>query len=294
MVISVKLFKGSRERFTQISNEIINDEKISLGAKGLYLYLMSKPDGWNYYIDDMVNRSTDTKYKVKLYLKELESAGYLQRKANKLKNGAFKGWNYFIYETPTGLTEIRTVRNSDGPVYGQSVNDAVNSNTYNNSNTNISNTKDNNIVEQENFEVEEPKKNNKNLEFIKLVIEYLNKKANKNYKYSTPKTQVLIHARTEESFTLEDFKLVIDRKVKQWMNTEFEKFLRPETLFGTKFEGYLNENEGGNSGSSYRNSREKELDKVRNPAGERYIPKGAEVAEADRKKLFELYESKKL
>ena len=39
---------------------------------------------------------------------------------------------------------------------------------------------------------------------------------------------------------IEDFKTVIDKKSREWIGTEFEKFLRPETLFGTKFEGYLN------------------------------------------------------
>jgi hypothetical protein len=46
-----------------------------------------------------------------------------------------------------------------------------------------------------------------------------------------------------EKFTLEDFKTVIDKKAKSWMGTEWQKYLRPETLFGTKFEGYLNEKE---------------------------------------------------
>ena len=41
--------------------------------------------------------------------------------------------------------------------------------------------------------------------------------------------------------TVEDFKKVIDSKSKEWLNTDFEKYLRPATLFGTKFENYLNE-----------------------------------------------------
>jgi len=74
-----------------------------------------------------------------------------------------------------------------------------------------------------------------------LVIDYLNLKANTNYKHTTPKTKKLIDARLKETFVLEDFKTVIDNKCKSWKGTEWEKFLRPETLFGTKFESYLNE-----------------------------------------------------
>lgn len=73
------------------------------------------------------------------------------------------------------------------------------------------------------------------------VLEILNDAANTSYKASTKKTRQLIDARLSEKFTLEDFKSVILKKSKQWKGTSMEKYLRPETLFGTKFEGYLNE-----------------------------------------------------
>lgn len=76
------------------------------------------------------------------------------------------------------------------------------------------------------------------------VISCLNEKAGTKYKHSTKKTRDCIHARLAEGFTLEDFKTVIDKKCADWMGTEWEKFLRPETLFGTKFEGYLNAKSG--------------------------------------------------
>lgn len=72
------------------------------------------------------------------------------------------------------------------------------------------------------------------------IVEHLNKKAGTSYKASTKKTQTSIHARLSEGFTLDDFKTVIDKKCAEWLGTEWEKFLRPETLFGTKFESYLN------------------------------------------------------
>ena len=73
------------------------------------------------------------------------------------------------------------------------------------------------------------------------VIKYLNEKANTNYRASTKNTQSFIKARLKEGFTVEDFKKVIDIKAKSWVGTDFEKYLRPSTLFGTKFENYLNE-----------------------------------------------------
>lgn len=76
---------------------------------------------------------------------------------------------------------------------------------------------------------------------INEIIEYLNSKTNKNYRSTTQKTRTLIKARMKEHFTIDDFKIVIDKKCSEWMGTKFEPYLRPETLFGTKFEGYLNQ-----------------------------------------------------
>lgn len=74
------------------------------------------------------------------------------------------------------------------------------------------------------------------------IINYLNEKSGKSYKPNSDKTKKLISARLNEGFTVDDFKTVIDNKVSSWLgNNDMEKFLRPETLFGTKFEGYLNE-----------------------------------------------------
>ena len=69
---------------------------------------------------------------------------------------------------------------------------------------------------------------------FKEIIEHLNQKSGKNYRYSSKATQKHIKARIKEGFTLEDFKRVIDWKVSKWIGTDMEQYLRPETLFGTK------------------------------------------------------------
>ena len=75
---------------------------------------------------------------------------------------------------------------------------------------------------------------------VSEILSFLNEKAHTAYRATTRKTQALIEARFKEGFTVEDFKKVISNKCTEWMGTEWEKFLRPETLFGTKFENYLN------------------------------------------------------
>jgi len=76
----------------------------------------------------------------------------------------------------------------------------------------------------------------------KKIIEYLNQKTGKNFKDTTTKTKAFIKARISEGYTLDDFKTVIDKKTAKWLNDpKMSDYLRPETLFGTKFESYLNE-----------------------------------------------------
>lgn len=73
------------------------------------------------------------------------------------------------------------------------------------------------------------------------VIDYLNEKTERNYKTKNQKTRTLVKARLRDGFTELDFLNVIDTKCKDWLDTDMEKYLRPETLFGTKFENYVNE-----------------------------------------------------
>jgi uncharacterized phage protein (TIGR02220 family) len=73
------------------------------------------------------------------------------------------------------------------------------------------------------------------------VVNHLNRRAGTQYKPTTANTRKLVKARLKEGFTVEDMKLVIDKKCADWLNNpEMVKFLRPDTLFGNKFEGYLN------------------------------------------------------
>ena len=79
-------------------------------------------------------------------------------------------------------------------------------------------------------------------------MDYLNEKAGTHYRAGVAKTQSLIKARASEGFTEADFRTVIDKKCADWIGTEYEQYLRPQTLFGTKFESYLN-------GMPYNNSK---------------------------------------
>ena len=98
----------------------------------------------------------------------------------------------------------------------------------------LENYKDNNII-YNNIN------NNINI-YCREVIDYLNLKTKKHFKY-TQNNINKIKTRLNEGFTIEECKIVIDKKTDEWLNNEnMNKYLRPETLFGNKFESYLNQN----------------------------------------------------
>lgn len=80
-------------------------------------------------------------------------------------------------------------------------------------------------------------------EISKKVIEHLNKIAGTNFRYTSKLNRSKINARLNEGYKLDDFIDVINKKHKEWQGTEFERYLCPETLFGNKFEKYLNQKE---------------------------------------------------
>ncbi len=98
-----QLIKDYALGFTQVPNYIIeDDDRLSWKAKGIYLYLVSRPDKWDYYIQDIINRSKDGKDAVKSGIKELEKYGYLKRKKVKNEKGQFGKYDYLLKAKPEG------------------------------------------------------------------------------------------------------------------------------------------------------------------------------------------------
>ena len=159
-----------------------------------------------------------TTQKVRTILKKFEKEGYI-----KFLTSGSKGKESTLKLTiKQQLFNNNTTNKSE---YSQQIEDLDNNNVTTNqqqsNNTTKKKEKDNNIYS--------------------LVIDYLNSKANTKFRASTKNTQSYINARVREGYKLEDFIIVIDTKCSNWLGTEWERYLRPATLFGTKFENYLNE-----------------------------------------------------
>ncbi|MDO5375717.1 MAG: conserved phage C-terminal domain-containing protein [Staphylococcus rostri] len=206
-----RIFKESGN-FVTVHKEFITDDSLSWKAKGMLLYLLSRPDDWQVYEIELQKHASDGRDSVRSGMKELQDAGYIHRQRIRDKKGQYKEYEYQVYEQPTYVG-----------------NNSTNNNLTNN---------DSNILS-----------GNPTTYPYKDVIDYLNRQAGKQYKSTTKKNRTVIRARTDEGFTLDDFKRVIDNKVSEWKGSNMEKYLRPETLFGTKFEGYLNQ-EAQSSGIS--------------------------------------------
>ena len=80
---------------------------------------------------------------------------------------------------------------------------------------------------------------------VAQVVEYMNSVCGSHYRANTAHTAKHIRARLNDGFTVEDCKRVVDIKFREWGDDEkMARYLRPETLFGGKFESYLNQREG--------------------------------------------------
>jgi hypothetical protein len=80
-----------------------------------------------------------------------------------------------------------------------------------------------------------------NDDLIIEIIDFLNECTGKSYKATSKVATININARLKEGYTKDDFIKVISIKATKWLNTKFEDYLTPNTLFGNKFESYLNE-----------------------------------------------------
>ena len=76
---------------------------------------------------------------------------------------------------------------------------------------------------------------------IEEIIDYLNSVANSDYSPNDHRTIDALNQLIKEGYSLDDFKLVIDKKWSDWKGTEWQKYVRPETLFKAKFKRYLHE-----------------------------------------------------
>ena len=94
-----KIKKVYEKSYTVIDNHVIQDTNLSWKAKGLFVYLWSQSDEWNFYEKEVVRHSSDGISGLRSGLAELEKHGYLKRERKRSK-GQVKESIWTLSETP--------------------------------------------------------------------------------------------------------------------------------------------------------------------------------------------------
>ena len=220
--------------FFKFPKPFIYDEKykrLSNNAKLMYMLLfgrleLSVKNGWHdrkgnvfqYYTNEQLmidlNSSEKTIIKVK---KELREVGLLEeiRQGNNLPNR--------IYISQVDGAVENTVLELEKAQHGAVENTVLELEKVQTNKIDINDTDNNNIKS-----------------ICQEVITYLNQVTNKNFNKNTASHHKYIKARLKEGYELKDFKHVVNVMAATWMGTDYERYLQPQTLFGNKFDSYLN------------------------------------------------------
>ena len=142
----MKVKKIYQKKFTTVDNTVLNDIELSWKAKGLFVYLWSQADGWDFYESEVVNHSTDGIAGLKTGLKELEARGYLRRERKRDKKGLLRENEWVLSEQPmleNPMLDNPTLENPtlDKPTLDYPTLENRTLTITNNNNTNNNNTK---------------------------------------------------------------------------------------------------------------------------------------------------------
>lgn len=121
----VRLVKNPNQNYTNVSNAVIRDERLSWKARGIFIYLWSQADNWNFYVSEIAKHSTDGEGALQSGLKELESLGYLIRRHRQTKSGVFDGMEWVLTDHDpvkpiNGKTKKKTPKKPKNPSDGKS------------------------------------------------------------------------------------------------------------------------------------------------------------------------------
>lgn len=233
-----------RDGYGYSPKKITRDASLSIEAKAIYAYLASFADeeGKAYpgieLICHELNISENRFHKHK---KQLIDHGYIsvyrERKESGWGNNIYCLSGYSVTRQNVGIRNegIQNVgiQNVGIGNEGTIITSLINTNLIN---TNL-NKKE--LVEQKPDPIP-----------YREIIDYLNQKAGKSFKHSAAGNKKVIKARWNEGYKLDQFKRVVDNKCQDWLNDEkMSQYLQPSTLFGNKFDQYLNQRKGNSNGT---------------------------------------------
>lgn len=207
------------------------DKRLIQGAKLLYgeITALSNQKGYCWASNNYFMKLYEvSRFTIQAWLKSLEDCGYINRQV------IYKEGSKEIQARYIGITSYPSQEKLATP---SKENLPVNNTSFN---TTVNNT--NNI---------KPLSGKPDPILYAEIISYLNQVTGKSFK-NVETHKKLIRARWHEKATLDDFKKVIDNKSSEWLGTDMAKYLQPSTLFGSKFDQYLNQTKSAKQkGGSY-------------------------------------------
>lgn len=111
-----RVFKESGE-FVTVHKAFIHDASIGWKAKGILLYLLSRPNDWKIYETELIKHTSDGLSSLKSGIKQLEEAGYIKRVRKRDDKGRMQGYDYEVYEQPNHMRKSNVVNENDNSIH---------------------------------------------------------------------------------------------------------------------------------------------------------------------------------
>ncbi|MFA1738471.1 DnaD domain protein [Lysinibacillus fusiformis] len=108
----IRVAKNSN--YVVMNRTALNDGRLSWKAKGIMAYMLSMPDDWVFYMDELMTHSTDGKASFRAGFNELKQCGYIERKP--IREGQrIKEWETIVHEVPINslLTDFQEVEKQE-------------------------------------------------------------------------------------------------------------------------------------------------------------------------------------
>ena len=226
----IRVSKNKENPYLIMNKTCLNDNRLSLKAKGLLCYLLSKPDNWYVSTYDLIKNNSNGIESIRSTIKELIKFGYMEKHQFRNHNGRYYHYNYLVYEVPKKLTPIKitTQPKADFPCSDKPCSDnrtlLINDKYLNNDLNNIesSNKSSINNVVYENLNLEKLKQETKLLLF-KLGIR------NYQYFFETFKiSDIFIYADwmlSKNSFFVNPAGFLTSALKNRWTDSELQKNL---------------------------------------------------------------------
>lgn len=90
---------AKNSNYTVMNRTALNDTRLSWKAKGIMAYMLSMPDDWIFYFDELVKHSTDGKASFRAGFNELKKCGYVERRPVR-EGQRIKEWETIVHEVP--------------------------------------------------------------------------------------------------------------------------------------------------------------------------------------------------